>query len=469
MSNIVRGIGRDTLIGTNGPDFLVGGAGALRFNGFNYTIDTSSNGDRMEGRSGNDKYEVDQTRSESAVDGGNVRVSMSTSPPSFFPDVVIEKPGGGIDTVIALVSYTLPANVENLLLSDRFFDINGTGNSLANRITGNGDNNVLRGMAGNDTLLGGFGNDLLFGGAGRDVLDGGDGRDTASYADASRGMTLNLGLGGFQNTGAMGPDKLVNIEVVAGSKFADTITGGLQDDELRGEAGNDRLSGGGGDDTLVGGAGNDRLQGDAGNDTLTGGEGNDLLLGGGDFDIASFAGARSGVRVDLALTAAQNTREGLDTLRSIEGVAGSSHADILAGTADVNVLIGGAGDDLLRGRGGADVLVGGAGDDRFRFDTALSAGSASSHIEDFLSGSDVLELSRGVFDAFADLPAGSRLSAGVLELGSEATSNDTRLLFDDSNGALYYDADGAATQFAPIQFAELDSFTLLRASDFVVV
>jgi Peptidase M10 serralysin C terminal. len=51
--------------------------------------------------------------------------------------------------------------------------INGTGNTLANRITGNAANNVLNGGTGADTIAGGAGADSLIGGAGRDVLSGG--------------------------------------------------------------------------------------------------------------------------------------------------------------------------------------------------------------------------------------------------------------------------------------------------------
>ena len=39
--------------------------------------------------------------------------------------------------------------------------INGTGNTLGNRIIGNSGNNVLNGSSGNDTLEGGAGNDVL--------------------------------------------------------------------------------------------------------------------------------------------------------------------------------------------------------------------------------------------------------------------------------------------------------------------
>lgn len=118
-------------------------------------------------------------------------------------DVVVEKPNEGIDQVLAVVGYTLPANVENLRLSGTA-SLNGTGNSLNNQLTGNGKANVLNGMGGKDTLLGGDGNDTLrvpdlkFG-----RLDGGQGTDTLELT--GHGLTLNLaGLG----------NKLQNLEVI---------------------------------------------------------------------------------------------------------------------------------------------------------------------------------------------------------------------------------------------------------------
>jgi len=100
------------------------------------------------------------------------------------PDVaIVEVSGGrsGTDTVRATSSYTLPANVEKLVLTGRNA-INGTGNDLGNAITGNDSRNTLTGLAGNDTLSGGAGDDRLVGGAGRDTLTGGSGKDVFVFA-----------------------------------------------------------------------------------------------------------------------------------------------------------------------------------------------------------------------------------------------------------------------------------------------
>ncbi|MFC7734918.1 DUF4214 domain-containing protein [Roseomonas sp. GCM10028921] len=70
-------------------------------------------------------------------------------------DVIVENPGGGIDTIHTWgSSYVLPENVENLVLTGNSWS-SGTGNGLGNIITGNVEPNHLDGGAGNDTLIGG--------------------------------------------------------------------------------------------------------------------------------------------------------------------------------------------------------------------------------------------------------------------------------------------------------------------------
>ena len=122
-------------------------------NAGNNVIDGGAGADLMIGGAGNDTYVVDNVG-----------------------DYVLEDVGGGIDTVMASISYALTANVENLTLTGSSA-INGYGNSLNNTINGNAGNNYLDGGAGQDLLVGGAGNDTLNGGLGNDTLDGGAGAD----------------------------------------------------------------------------------------------------------------------------------------------------------------------------------------------------------------------------------------------------------------------------------------------------
>ncbi|MDB5441603.1 MAG: hypothetical protein JWM33_4030 [Caulobacteraceae bacterium] len=127
----------DMLYGSSGNDTLDGGAG----------------GDVMFGGSGDDTYIVD----------------------NIF-DLVSETANNGVETVKASVTYVLPANIENLILTGAAA-IDGTGNELANSLTGNAANNHLYGMDGKDVIVGGAGADFLYGGAGADTLTGGTGGD----------------------------------------------------------------------------------------------------------------------------------------------------------------------------------------------------------------------------------------------------------------------------------------------------
>ncbi|MBR7621500.1 calcium-binding protein [Phenylobacterium sp. 20VBR1] len=149
-----------------------------------------------------------------------------------------------------------------------------------------------------------------------------------------------------------------------GGSGKDKLTGGAGADTLYGLGGDDSLSGLGGEDVLTGGDGNDTLSGGANDDYLMGDLGNDRIDGGTGNDWAGYENASSAVKVDLALTTAQNTLgAGTDQLVSIEYVHGSAYADTLSGTSGANYIFGGSGNDSLVGRAGDDFLAGGAGDD----------------------------------------------------------------------------------------------------------
>ena len=106
-----------------------------------------------------------------------------------------------------------------------------------------------------------------------------------------------------------------------------------------------------------------RVNGADSDDVVTSTAGNDTLNGGAvGTDTVVYSGASSAVRVDLRLTAAQNTNgAGTDTLSGFENLIGSDFNDTLIGTSGANVLTGGLGSDVLLGLGGDDILIGGAG------------------------------------------------------------------------------------------------------------
>ncbi|RUM10412.1 calcium-binding protein, partial [Rhizobium phaseoli] len=269
LANVISGgSGNDTLDGGAGADTLIGGTGDDT-----YIVDNA--GDVITENAGEGTDAV-KTALASYTLGANVENLTFTGTVSFTGtgneldnvitggtgadhligglgddtyvvdnagDVVTENAGEGTDTVkTALASYTLGANVENLV-STGTAAFAGTGNELANAITGGVGADTLDGGAGADTLTGGAGNDIyVVDNIGDVVVEAaGGGTDTIktvlnSYSLASLANVENLtftGTGDFSGSG----NAAVNV-----------ITGG---------AGNDILDGGAGADTLVGGAGND--------------------------------------------------------------------------------------------------------------------------------------------------------------------------------------------------------------------
>jgi Ca2+-binding RTX toxin-like protein len=130
-----------TLTGTSGADTLTGRDGV----------------DVLSGGAGNDVYVI------------------ATKPS------IVEGAAGGMDTVRASLSYSLPSNVENLVFTG-LKNLWGGGNELNNSLVGNAGPNHLSGNAGADTLNGGAGADVVAGGSGNDLLIGGAGADTFVFS-----------------------------------------------------------------------------------------------------------------------------------------------------------------------------------------------------------------------------------------------------------------------------------------------
>ncbi|NKL33463.1 rhizobiocin, partial [Rhizobium leguminosarum bv. viciae] len=353
-------------------------------------------------------------------------------------DTVIENADEGIDTVKTyLTSYTLSANVENLINFGRTA-FTGTGNNLNNTITGGAVIDILSGGAGDDTLDGGAGADRLIGGTGNDTYivdnasevvteNANEGTDTVQTALASYTLAANVDNLTYSGTAAFAG---------TGNSLANTIRGAAGADTLDGKAGADILIGGAGDDTYIvdnladvvterpnegadlvkttlssyaltnnvekltfigtgdfagtgnglantinGGAGNDTLDGGAGNDTLDGGAGNDIYVVDSASDMIKETVSAGTDEIRTALAAYS-----LAALVNVENLTYTGPVSFTGtGNALANMITGGAGNDTLDGGAGADSLIGGAGDDTYIVDNA-----ADSVTEDVDAGSDTV-------------------------------------------------------------------------------
>lgn len=204
------GSGNDTLRGLSGNDYLAGGASS----------------DRLDGGSGFDY--ADYSSSSAAV-----TVNLS--------DSSVESGGDAQGDRLISIEAVFGSAFDDML----------TGSNSGNVLEGRDGNDTLSGLAGNDTLRGGNGNDVLIGGSSSDRLEGGSGTDTADYSTSGSGVTVDIADSTVESGGDAQGDRLIDIENLTGSAFADTLVGDGNANVLTGGLGNDTLTGGGNSDTFV--------------------------------------------------------------------------------------------------------------------------------------------------------------------------------------------------------------------------
>ena len=427
--------GNDDIQGGDGNDHLYGGAG-------NDTLSGGAGTNILEGGTGDDVYQV-----------------------TSATDTVVEKPGEGWDTVVTAFNYTLPDNVEGIVLNG-YDAVNATGNALDNWVQGNDAANILHGAAGNDEMRGGGGDDTIYGDSGNDHVLGEDGNDTIYGGDGDD--VLGGGAGDDHIYGGAGNDQLGgnsglnileggsgddvywvetatdviiekpgegwdtvvtafnytlpdNVEgIVLNGHDAVNATGNELDNWVEGNDAANILHGGGGNDEMRGGAGDDTIYGEAGNDHVLGGDGNDWIYGGDGNDV-------------------------------LGGDAGNDHID------------GGAGNDDLGGNGGADILTGGDGADNFWYSGLWeSTPDAPDHITDFQSGVDKIRLEQ--IDANTQQNGDQAFSfIGAADFGKVAGQLRYQVTGDSITVQGDVDGDGHA-DFAIV----LDHVHQVKASDFAL-
>jgi serralysin len=290
LANRMEGNGGDNLLaGAGGDDLLDGREGddTLRGDAGDDTLQGGLGTNRLSGGPGSDHYLV-----------------------SGLGDVIVELPDEGYDEAQSSVSFALDPGVEVLQLTGTE-PLLGFGNDLDNLITGNNGANRLRGNDGADTLRGGKGADSLYGGAGSDRYE----------VDGAHDLVVELS--------GEGDDDVV----VASVDY--TLTDGVETLMLVGDA----HAGGG--NALA-----NRVVGSALADTLAGGGGNDTLEGGSGFDLAVAGGAGSAYRLGLdadgsfrlSEVATPGAGDGVDTLRSVEGLRFADGDVTLSGPQAVRVM-----------------------------------------------------------------------------------------------------------------------------------
>jgi Ca2+-binding RTX toxin-like protein len=225
----------DRFIGTAAANHFWGQGGGDYFNGRDGgdVLDGGADGDILYGEAGKDRVigggGQDYLNGGAGVDtvvyagssGGvtiNLADGMTRGGDADGPAQIV---GRG-----TIIEHDILVNFENVV-----------GSASNDRLSGDAEANVLSGGAGDDTLAGG---------GGADTLKGGAGNDTADYADATKGVTLDM------NRSKVGGDTHISIESLAGSAFNDQLQGNSAANTLTGQGGADLLSGGRGADILLG-------------------------------------------------------------------------------------------------------------------------------------------------------------------------------------------------------------------------
>ena len=511
--------GNDSIVGGNGRDSLIGGAGNDTLDGFfgeNFG-DREQVPDTLDGGLGDDTYIVDNAGDQLADAGGidTVQaVDMDWTLAAGFENLELRND-------VSERGFTGLGNASANRIVATY---------AGSRLEGRGGNDTLIGGVAQESnvLIGGEGNDSLFGSNAFDRLDGGTGNDTLAgegndiyvFAAAPGAANADLitdfisGSGRVELDGGVHANSGSSGGFVAGdARFSANSAGTAQDGSDRvvyntsngqlwydldgngagaaqlvatlsgaptlaatdivvvngsggGGGGGSTINGTAGNDTLSGTSGDDTINGLGGNDTILGGSGNDVVDGGTGFDSIDLKlGAQGGLVVDFAT--GSMTGSGSISFSNVERFVGGTFSDSMNGAAGGQNLTGQGGNDTLWGATGVDTLWGGNGNDFFVF---REMGSLNAdRIGDFASGQDKFQLDDSAFGAIG---ATGSFAAGDARFwaSSTGTAHDAsdRVIYNTSNGQLYYDADGNGGGAAQL-VATLTTNPGIAATDIVVI
>jgi Ca2+-binding RTX toxin-like protein len=440
------------------------------------------------------------------------------------PSIEIDEDvGGGVDTVITTVSYTLRAGeeIEVLRSGNRTASLRLTGNEFDNVIYGNVGNNVLDGGGGDDAMIGSGGDDTYRVDSAGDLVF-----EISSVGSASQGFdsvlsSVNYVLAAGQSIEVLQAGNRTRSIQLVGNELGQTLIGNQGNNVLDGGGGADTMQGGAGNDvyyvdfsssgrrdlvvegaangidsvyskldfytltenvenlyltgsthsghgnslanSIVGNADRNSLDGLGGADTLDGRGGDDTYYvdNAGDTIIEAAGGGSDTVNtaVDYQLTAGQQ-------IETLVGTSGSGAASLrLTGNEFGQSITGASGADVIDGREGSDMLRGQGGADVFAFSTAVGAGQDTILDFDLV---DKFQLSRSVFST---LELGRLSFAAFKEISTgTAVDADDRIIYNKATGALAYDADGSGSAFAAVTFATVSiNKALVTYDDFTIV
>ena len=152
-----------------------------------------------------------------------------------------------------------------------------------------------------------------------------------------------------------------------------------------------------------------------------------------------------------------NGSEGNDTING-----GNNLNNTINGKAGNDKLSGKNGDDILIGGIGDDTLTGGKGQDSFSFNSPKEGVDT---IKDFIPKDDTIVVRAQGFKG--SLVAGSVIPSEQFVLGSTATDNSDRFIYNKATGELFFDSDGGGVKQS-VLLAQLSTRPLLTNADIFV-
>ncbi|MCC5623196.1 calcium-binding protein [Nostoc sp. CHAB 5715] len=216
------------------------------------------------------------------------------------------------------------------------------------------------------------------------------------------------------------------------------------------------------DDLIVGNNGNDTFSGGyGGNDTIDGGKGDDVLSV--DYsNVEEKITSTFNAITNTGLITAGTARISYKFIEQLD-ITGTRYDDLIVGSNGNDTLKGYSGNDTLTGGKGNDSLIGEVGTDTFAFN---SFNEGIDSIDDFYATNELIQVSA---DGFRGGLSSGSLKANQFTIGTSATTNTQRFIYNIATGALFFDQDGSKSSFTQVQFAQLDGGVTLTENNFVVV
>lgn len=387
----IGGMGDDFIAGDSGSDLLIGGNDDDNIQGGsgNDVLSGDAGADELQGGLGNDLLSGGRGDGDLLVGGGGddiFRFSRGDGRTTIIDDFA-----GTWETVWSngayVTGYTQDADNRILNGNEVIFD----GTNWLGRIQFDVDTQLLTRLI--PPANGHFGTDATQAGEQGDSIEFGLGINIQDVMLAQYGYDLvlgvsveNSGAGDFQSLSdqillkdwyrssdkpiekfvfaATGTLDTEDTNLVGGTDDEDTLNGTADADWITGNGGDDVIDAGDGEDILNGNVGHDILMGRGGRDVLYGGSGDDTLEGGSSADVLIGGGGSDTAAYDGAGAAvAVYLTAPFVNAGAAAGDTFSSIENVSGSSHSDHALAGDAGDNILSGGAGDDALFGGEGDD----------------------------------------------------------------------------------------------------------